>query len=195
VTPLQALLRKDEPARVASCGKHRSAFGFLREARREGPQRVNKRPLPTPLGFSCECLEAGRHQALPGQELPLIDSPYVCRVEMWRGGRRCEGSVAAPFVWRCPSTRSIAPFPHPAHRTGRAALPHPALGQDLTPSPTAGHCPTQSDARVRSARRGARVDRSRLRDGASCVWCVTTGAPAWRCSCRAHGRRAGRSLH
>ena len=24
------------------------------------------------------------------------------------------------------------------HRTGQAALPHPALGQDLTPSPTAG---------------------------------------------------------
>jgi hypothetical protein len=23
------------------------------------------------------------------------------------------------------------------HRTGQAALPHPALGQDLTPSPTA----------------------------------------------------------
>jgi len=32
----------------------------------------------------------------------------------------------------------MVPFPHPAHRTGRAELPHPALGQDLTPSPTAG---------------------------------------------------------
>ena len=27
----------------------------------------------------------------------------------------------------------MAPFPHPAHRTGRAVFPHPALGQDLTP--------------------------------------------------------------
>jgi Amidohydrolase len=26
---------------------------------------------------------------------------------------------------------------HSAHRTGQAGLPHPALGQDLTPSPTA----------------------------------------------------------
>ena len=39
-------------------------------------------------------------------------------------------SVAAPFVWRCPSSRSITPFPHPAHRTGHADFPHPALGQD-----------------------------------------------------------------
>src|SRR5229473_4570809 len=27
----------------------------------------------------------------------------------------------------------MAPFPHPAHRTGQADLPHPALGQDVTP--------------------------------------------------------------
>jgi hypothetical protein len=27
----------------------------------------------------------------------------------------------------------MAPFPHPAHRTGQADFPHPALGQDLTP--------------------------------------------------------------
>ena len=30
----------------------------------------------------------------------------------------------------------MTPFPHPAHRTGRAELPHPALGQDFTPLPT-----------------------------------------------------------
>jgi hypothetical protein len=75
-------------------------------------------------------------------------SPGICRVEMWRGGRRSGVSVAAPFVWRCPNTRAVAPFPHPAHRTGHADCPHPALGQDLTPSPTAGRSPTQSDARV-----------------------------------------------
>ena len=28
------------------------------------------------------------------------------------------------------------PFLLPAHRTGRAGFPHPALGQELTPSPT-----------------------------------------------------------
>jgi hypothetical protein len=55
------------------------------------------------------------------------------RVEMWRGGCRLNISVAAPFVWRCLSGSSVAPFLHPAHRTGRADFPHPALGQDLTP--------------------------------------------------------------
>jgi len=52
------------------------------------------------------------------------------RVEMWRGGGRSDISVAAPFVWRCLSGSTVAPFPHPAHRTGRADFPHPALGQD-----------------------------------------------------------------
>ena len=47
-------------------------------------------------------------------------------------GRAC--LFAAPFVWRCLSGSTVAPFPHPAHRTGRADFPHPALGQDLTPS-------------------------------------------------------------
>src|SRR3981189_1051770 len=53
-------------------------------------------------------------------------------------------SVSAPFVWRCLSGSTIAPFPHPAHRTGQADFPHPALGQDFTlsratPSAASGH--------------------------------------------------------
>src|SRR5437879_13305797 len=53
-------------------------------------------------------------------------------------------SVAAPFVWRCLSGSTMAPFPHPAHRTGQADFPHPALGQDFTlsratPSAASGH--------------------------------------------------------
>ena len=69
---------------------------------------------------------------------------------------------SAPFVWRCLTGSDLAPFPHPAHRTGHADLPHPALGQDLTPSPTTGRAQAGSDVRARSARRGARVDTSRL---------------------------------
>ena len=42
-------------------------------------------------------------------------------------------SVAASFVWRCLSSSAMTPFSHPAHRTGRADFPHPALGQDFTP--------------------------------------------------------------
>jgi hypothetical protein len=44
--------------------------------------------------------------------------------------------LAAAFAWRCPSSVYHPPFPHPPHRTGRADLPHPALGQYITPSPT-----------------------------------------------------------
>src|ERR1700674_3615361 len=51
---------------------------------------------------------------------------------MWRGGCRSNISVSAPFVWRCLTSSTMAPFPHPAHRTGQADLPHPALGQDFT---------------------------------------------------------------
>ena len=51
---------------------------------------------------------------------------------MWRGGCRSNISVAAPFVWRCLTGSAMAPFPHPAHRTGQADFPHPALGQDFT---------------------------------------------------------------
>ncbi len=58
----------------------------------------------------------------------------IGRVEMWRGGRRSGLSVTAPFVWRCPKNLTIAPFPHPAHRTGRADFPHPALFQNIKPS-------------------------------------------------------------
>src|SRR6202162_1375456 len=54
------------------------------------------------------------------------------RVEMWRGGCRLNISIAASFVWRCLSGSTMTPFPHPAHRTGQADLPHPALGQDFT---------------------------------------------------------------
>src|SRR6476620_8308790 len=52
---------------------------------------------------------------------------------MWRGGCWLSISVSASFVWRCLSGSALAPFSHPAHRTGQADLPHPALGQDFTP--------------------------------------------------------------
>ena len=93
------------------------------------------------------------------RQAPRTGSPG--RVEMWRGGSRSGLSVAAPFVWRCPNYLAVAPFPHPAHRTGHADFPHPALGQDITPSSTADCCPWRPNVRARSARIGARVDMSR----------------------------------
>ena len=44
---------------------------------------------------------------------------------------------------------------------GRADFPHPALGQDFTPSPTARRAQACTGVRARSARKGAGVDRSR----------------------------------
>src|SRR6266446_6229411 len=55
------------------------------------------------------------------------------RVGMWRGGVRLNISVAAPFVWRCLTGSTLAPFPHPAHRTGHADLSGSAA--------IAGFCP------------------------------------------------------
>jgi hypothetical protein len=83
------------------------------------------------------------------------------RVGVWRGCFRSSMSVAASFVWRCLRSSTIAPFPHPSHRTGRADCPHPGLGQDLTPSSTTRRAQAGSGVRARSARRGARVDSSR----------------------------------
>jgi hypothetical protein len=42
----------------------------------------------------------------------------------------------SPFRLRVSQHFSGAPFPHPAHQTGRAIFPHPAFGQELTRSPT-----------------------------------------------------------
>ena len=92
---------------------------------------------------------------------PSTAGTAIGRVEVWRGGCRSNISVAAPFVWRCLTGSTLAPSPHLAHRTGHADLPHPALGQNITPSPTARHAQVGSDVRARSARRGARVDRPR----------------------------------
>ena len=55
------------------------------------------------------------------------------RVEMWRSGCRLNISVSASFVWRCLSGSALAPFSHPAHRTGHADFPHPAcMGLSLS---------------------------------------------------------------
>ena len=45
-------------------------------------------------------------------------------------------SVAGPFVSRCLTSLTMLPFPHPAHRTGWADFPLPALGERFTRSPT-----------------------------------------------------------
>src|SRR6476659_6729818 len=99
-----------------------------------------------------DCSGCFRLERSPGGALTHWKAPPsqgARRVEVWRGDVRLSMSVAALFVWRCLNGSAVAPFPHPAHRTGQADLPHPALGQDVTPSPTTGRAQAGSGVRAR----------------------------------------------
>ena len=50
------------------------------------------------------------------------------------------------------------PFPHPPHRTGLADFPHPALGQNITLSPTARRALFKIDERDLTSRRDTGLD-------------------------------------
>ncbi len=76
------------------------------------------------------------------------------RVEVWCGNRRSRLSVSAPFVWRCLTSRSLVPFPHPARRTRRADFPQRALFQRIKPSHSNGWRATAVGASVPTLRRG-----------------------------------------
>jgi hypothetical protein len=54
------------------------------------------------------------------------------RVERWRGGLGCGLLPCQGFPVRGAISVCHAPFPPPAHQTGRADFPHPAFGQGLT---------------------------------------------------------------
>ena len=140
----------------AQGARHRAeAVGDARRFRRWRPRagRAHRcRAARTGLRRRGHCRPAASRRDLTTARAtgPTQPGTGVGRVEMWRGGSRFGLSVAAPFVWRCPSNLAVAPFPHPAHRTGHADLPHPALGQDFTPSPTSGYVPAKSAVRARS---------------------------------------------
>jgi hypothetical protein len=76
-----------------------------------------------------------------GAQYVAADAGILARVE----NRRSGGSLPVAMVWRsfriAASVRfGLALFPVPAHRTGQAVLPHPALGKDsrFRPRKTAG---------------------------------------------------------
>ena len=80
---------------------------------------------------------AQRFSALALNRRLLREQPIsVCnRVKSRCGASGCRSniSVSASFVWRCLSGSALAPFPHPAHRTGHADFPHPAcMGLSLS---------------------------------------------------------------
>ena len=106
------------------------------------PQSLWHRVLQQRVGtrratFQIHRRKAALEVSLPGSRHSSLSAGG--RVEMWRGSSRFGLSVSAPFVWRCLSNLAVTPFPHPPHRTGHADFPHPALGQNLTPSPTTCH--------------------------------------------------------
>jgi hypothetical protein len=59
----------------------------------------------------------------------LYESREFGRVERWRGGlgRSWFSLLARPFVCECHNISTMLRFHTPAHRTGRADFPHPAL--------------------------------------------------------------------
>src|SRR5271163_1350695 len=99
---------------------------------------------------------------------------------MWRGGGRSVSTVAAPFVWRCRNRRTMTPFPNPALRTGRALFRHPALGQDIIPSPTEACPSTQAAGRAPDSRKDTHRGIGWVRRRGPYVYGTTTGAAdAW----------------
>ena len=127
-----------------------------------GPRRCHhgNRPARSARGVPVHCRAGARRVTDLRCRRPYLLTASG-RVGMWRGGVRSGISVAAPFVWRCLNGLTIAPFPHPPHRTWRANFPHHALGQDVTLSSTARRAQAGSGVRARSTRRGARVDKFR----------------------------------
>ena len=100
---------------------------------------------------------------------------------MWRGSVRYGLLCYPPFRLRCLNSRTITPFPHPAHRTGRAVLPHPALGQDITLSPTEGSASAQVGVPNPDPGIGTYAGSAFPRFSPPYASCTTTGgAVGWR---------------
>jgi len=112
----------------------------------------------------------------------------IGRVETWRGGGRIgELPLADGFRLNAgASIRSIAPFPRPAHRTGRADFPHPALGQGFMRSHADSDAEAKAVAPSRAARSGTGMGIVCTRRSTPCGrWHGFMGVWMW---CHASGR-------
>ena len=107
-------------------------------------------------------------------------------------------SVAAPFVWRCPSTQAMAPFSHPAHRTGHADRSYPRAFSALIhciadtlaqlPNVTLAKRPRLADfAELRSALALAVGGHVYARVGRQSGSGIRTGDKCLPCRCRGGG--------
>ena len=79
------------------------------------------------------------------------------------------------------SIRTLAPFPVAARRTGRAELPHPALGQGLTLSPTEGRESAQSVVPAPTFRTGTGPGTAVFPCCLACVFVATTDEASIGC--------------
>ena len=94
--------KTEEPAvRCRQGSADRSEPDLLEEKLRPGPARHSglvERRHPSPM---------------PPPPWPTIPAPpphSLGRVEVWRGGGRLGISVSVPFVWRCLTSSTLAPF-------------------------------------------------------------------------------------
>ena len=93
-----------------------------------------------------------------------------------------------PFRLPVPHEPHHAPFPHPAHQTGRAVFPHPAFGQGITRSPT-GRCASASPiSKVPTRRTGIHRGSVRCPGPLPCASHTATGGAYDARACQQRGR-------
>src|SRR5262249_23353160 len=131
----------------------------------------NKRPH-TP----CWDIYLRKRQRLLLGETNLVEIDR--RVEVRRGGlgRSLFSPVLPPFRTRVSHHLDHAPSPHPAHRTGRALLRHPALGQgSITPSHSESVRPSPEGYAAPGLRTSNPSGTVSSRDLGPCTWPSTIG--------------------
>src|SRR5580658_10661803 len=98
-----------------------TVIGALWSFRELGEMSPHKR-LCLPIHFHLPDLSRYRRSGFG--PISLLWSRGVARWFRW------DLSVADSFVCPCLTSSALLPSPHPAHRTGRADLLHPARGED-----------------------------------------------------------------
>ena len=114
----------------------------------------------------------------------FVENPLVPlgRVGDRRGGLRFPVAIARPFEPSASVRLTVTPFPAAAHRTGRAAFPHPALIARLMPSLSSGQHGSWEGQRGLVPHRGTRLDIGGIQCLSSHDVASTTVGDAARCS-------------
>ncbi len=146
--------------------------------------------LMTQLAMPGDAYAAGGCGSRRGRAEGCLFKEISSRVEPGRRGFRLGLSVSPRFLWECLNSPSMARFSRPAHRTGLADFPHPALRLGSVRlrhagAPPADACPVAAD-RVASASTGPGSAGSPARG--LCDVAPETSAAACRCTRPAPGR-------